>query len=70
MSATNAGPPDYVSVEILRAREARTSATLREIDGHIRRLTAAKTEREAALARIRTLLALARGSAVPEADED
>lgn len=47
-----------VNPSILRDREAKTAATLREIDSHLQRLQAAKYEREVALARIRAQLVL------------
>jgi len=47
-----------VNDDLLRDREAKTAAALREIDAHLQRLQAAKQQREAALARIRSELAL------------
>jgi hypothetical protein len=62
--------PVAVNLEILRERDRKTAATLREIDSHLQRLQRAKADREAALARIRAMLALSEVPAAPECDED
>ena len=58
-----------VNPEILRERERKTADALRDIDRHLLRLQVAKTQRVAALARIRAEIALSWPSATVS-DED
>jgi hypothetical protein len=62
--------PDFVDLSILRERERLTAERLREIDIRAARLAQAKAERERALLKIRTLIALAGGPTAPDSDED
>lgn len=64
------GAPDFVDVAILRERERKTAERLREIDLHAARLAQAKREREASLAKIRGLIALAGASETSDHDDD
>jgi len=62
--------PALLTLAELRRREADLVATLKKIDGHLCSLQTAKTQREAALARIRGSILLFEGARSPDCDAD